>query len=183
MKRIKTLLLSGLLVLLLTSFSKCSTSKNISAANMKQAETNVQNEFQTDTPLEMGKIEYRKWTSGIQGGGSGIHMYITVISNRNNIQLDSVHFQGMRAKINIGKMGYYAGFIRPENQKDTSTMSDETYGEYGNSAPKVSLVSHFEIENDECVISYLKKDQITYFKLENLIEKPEELYPSSPPKD
>jgi hypothetical protein len=183
MKFIKTTLLFGVLFLLISSFSKCSSSKSIVSNDATDTQIISKKTVQMEAPLEMGKIEYRKWTSGIQNGGSGIHMYITVLSNKSNIQLDSVHFQGMRAKISIGKMGYYAGFISPENQREDTTMSNDEHGEYGNKLPELSLASTFNLKNDECMISYLEKDKIKYFKVANLIEKQAEFYPSSPTND
>ena len=64
------------------SFSQCSTAKK----------------FQKTSPFEIGDVYYQHWVAGIQGGGSGINLFIPLVSNPNNIVLDSIYFKGKQVK-------------------------------------------------------------------------------------
>jgi hypothetical protein len=138
--------------------------------------------LQEEASFLLGEVSYQTWVAGVQGGGSGIHMLINVVSNRNNVDFDSVYFRGYKAKIEIGKIGYIAHFKTDINQREDIIMSNNGKDELGNKSPFKEANSPFELTEDECVISYIEKNTTKYFKVKNLVKKPSEEYPSAPPK-
>ena len=107
----------------MTSFSQCSSAQKL----------------QKETPIKFGTSYYQHWVAGIQGGGSGINLFIeTEGILKENIQLDSVYFRGMVAKFEV-KPNYptlYIGrFSLKANQKRDIIMSNKPKAEYGNKLP------------------------------------------------
>jgi hypothetical protein len=138
--------------------------------------------LQEQASFEIGEVTYQTWVAGVQGGGSGIHMLINVVSNKNNVVFDSVYFKGYKAKIEIGKINYVASIKTEINQKEDIVMSNNGKDEFGNKPPLKEANFPFKLADDECVISYIEKNTTKYYKVKNLIKKPSEEYPSAPPR-
>src|SRR5690606_41772555 len=81
MKLIKSSIFSIALLTIMTSFSQCSSSQKL----------------QEKAPVTFGEVYFQRWNAGIQGGGSGINLFIPVMDT--NVVLDSVYFRGKSAKL------------------------------------------------------------------------------------
>jgi hypothetical protein len=178
MKAIQQIFGLSLMLLVMVSFSHCSSTKKAQDKNVKM-EPEIK--LQEKVPFEIGEVNFQRWTAGIQGGGSGIHLHISVLKSTSTIVFDSVYFRGLKAKIEIGKMDYYASFETSHNQKEDIRVSSDPKEEYGNQMPKVVEKIPFELKDNECVISYKKDTETYYYKIENLVEKEALNYPSTPP--
>ncbi|TYA52252.1 hypothetical protein [Formosa maritima] len=139
-------------------------------------------QLQETASFELGQVTFQKWIAGVQGGGSGYHMLINVISNKNNVKFDSIYFRDYKANIEIGKINYVANIKTDLNQRDDIIMNNNGQDEFGNKTPLKENNFPFKLAENECVISYIEKETTKYIKVENLIEKPKEEYPSAPPK-
>jgi len=180
MKVVKNI--SNLIVMLivLACFSQCTSSKTVNE-EITQEKNSL--EFQEIVLFEIKQVQFQKWAAGIQGGGTGYHMYIDVVSNKDHVIFDSIYFRGLQAKIQIGKMNYFATLNSKVNKKTDIEMSNDPNAEYGNKAPNIILKFPFELKDDECAISYIEKEETKYFKIEGLNEKPALNYPSTLPKN
>ena len=154
----------------MTSFSQCSSSKNPSEISLEKT-----------NPITIEKPYFQAWIAGIQGGGSGINLYLPIQDT--TLKLDSAYFRGMTSKVQIVNTGYVSHFKTALNQKEDIIMSGEGHAEYGNQIPVNKKPFPFQLKENECVISYLEDNRTKYFKIMNLIEMPIELYPSTSPKD
>ena len=170
MKLLRILSFSILLLVVLTSFSRCSSTKKPIEDSQKT--------YQEKPSFELGDVYFQKWVSGVEGGGSGIHVYLNNVINKKNITFDSLYFRGLKGKVVTGKMGYFTNLISIKNQKQDRIMSSEPNAEYGNEIPNAIP----ELNDKECVISYIEDDQTKYYKFNSLKEKKTEYYPSAPPK-
>jgi len=179
MKLLKIVSLSIFVIIAIKSFSSCSSTKG---NNNQNTNTQIPQKLEEKVPFEIGDIHFQKWAAGVQDGGSGIHMYIQVLTNRSKVVFDSVYFREMKAKMKIGKMGYFASFKTVKNTKQDIKMSNDPNAEYGNKTPSISK-SPFVLKDNECVISYIEKEETKYFKILGLIEKPAENYPSASPNN
>jgi len=167
MKTIKTISFLMIMLLVMASFSQCSSAKKI----------------QQTAPLDLGQVYCQKWIAGIVGGGAGLNIFIP--TEDTSIELDSVYFRGKAVKLelkNQNEIIYIGRFISDFNTKKDLIMSNEPNAEFGNEMPKMAQKIPFELKDNECVISY--KDGITtkYFKVDNVVEKDLIPYPSAPPK-
>ena len=166
MKNLKTILFSLLMLFVMASFSQCSSAKKL----------------QKDTPFTLGQVYCQAWIAGVEGGGSGLNIFIPISDTA--IELDSVYFRGKVAKLETklqNKSLYIGRFVSNANQKKGLIMSNEPYAEYGNKMPKISQKIPFELKDSECVISYKDGKTIKYFKIDNIVEKDLIPYPSAPP--
>ena len=154
----------------MTSFSQCSSAQKL----------------QKEAPVKFGTAYYQHWVAGVQGGGSGINLFIeTEGTLKENIQLDSVYFRGMVAKFQVKPNNpslFIGRFSLKANQKRDIIMSSKPKAEYGNESPKKKSKIPFDIKDNECVVSYKEGDKMKYFKIENVVEKQPQYYPSAPPK-
>ncbi|PNQ74748.1 hypothetical protein C1T31_00990 [Hanstruepera neustonica] len=162
------ILYSFSLVFATITITQCSSSK----AKAQQGIVKLE-----DKPsFVLGDVFFQKWVAGVQGGGSGYHLYLPVKENKKHVVFDSAFFRGLKAKLEQGKMGYIASFETALNRKPDLNMSGNKLDEYGNIFP-------YKLELTECVLSYIEKNEVKYFKVKNLIEKQAEYYPRVPPNE
>lgn len=155
-----------LMVFVISSFSQC-------ASTLK---------LQEDVPLEIGEVYYQHWVSGVKGGGSGVNLFIPIMSNKNDIELDSVYFKGKQEKLELKNNTIYIGrFASKSNQKQDIIMSSDPQAEYGNPVPEIPKEIPFKLEDSECVVSYKKGAKTLCFKISNITKKESERYPIAPP--
>ncbi|WP_445954889.1 hypothetical protein [Yeosuana sp.] len=156
MKPLKTIVFLLILTFVMVSFSQCASTKKL----------------QEKAPLEIGEVYYQNWVAGVKGGGSGVNLYIPVISNLNHIELDSVYFQGKRAKLEAIHPSMVVGRFKSNiNQREDIIMSNEPYAEFGNKPPKLEKEIPFELKDNQCVIRYIDGENIKYFKIDDIIKK------------
>ena len=158
------------MVLIMVSFSNCSSAQKL----------------QKDPPVTIKNAYYQNWVAGVKGGGSGINLFIEIDDySKSDIQFDSIFFRGKMSKIEtkpdnpnllIGR------FSLSTNQQEDIIMSNEPFAEYGNEIPKNKSKIPFELNANECVVSYKDKAKTKYFKLEKIKGIQALNYPSAPPK-
>ena len=51
--------------------------------------------------IKIGKAYYQNWVAGIQDGGSGFNLYLSIIEKPQTIVLDSAFFRGKKSKLEI----------------------------------------------------------------------------------
>lgn len=155
-----------LLALIMTSFSQCSSAQK----------------SQDKAPTKFGEVYCEEWVAGAVGAGSGINIYIPVTDF--SIKLDSVYFRGKTAKLNIesGNDKVFIGRIKTDinTEKRDLLMNSDSKKEYGNKPPELNKQILFELNRNECVVSYLDNNVVKYFKIENVIDKPLTSYPMAP---
>ena len=168
MQRLRSLMIIVLMGVVMASFSQCSSSRSL----------------QKKSPVELEQVYCQRWVAGVQGGGSGINIFIPVKDL--SVELDSVYFRGKAVQLEIkpGETMYVGRFMSDFNKpKDPNVvMSSDPKAEYGNKLPELPQKIPFELKDDECVISYKDGKKTKYFKVENVVEKDLLAYPSAPPK-
>jgi len=156
MKTVKQILRVLIMLVFMMSFSQCSTTKKL----------------QEKSPMSIGKVYVQKWVAGVEGGGSGLYIFIPISDT--SITLDSVYFRGKATKLSVkyqDKNMYVGNFINPSKQTHDIIMSGDSKAEYGNKLPPRSKEQKpipFELKNDECVISYIDEKKTKYFKVVTL---------------
>lgn len=168
MKVVKQVLGLIVMMLFMVSFSQCSSTKKL----------------QDKAPMKIGDVYCQKWVAGIQGGGSGLYIFIPVSDT--SIILDSVYFRGRVTKLSPkyeDKNIYVGNFIDQKKLKQDIIMSGDPKAEFGNKLPitqeEIKDIP-FDLKEDECVISYIDGKKTKYFKVDNIAEKQLIPYPSAP---
>lgn len=170
MKLIKTTFFALVSLFFALSFSQCSSSKKILES----------------APVTLGEVYFQSWVAGVQGGGSGINLFIPIgESSQSSMVLDSVYFRGKVAKLETKTDNtlYIGRFLTAANQQSDLKMTNEDNGEYGNVLPSSTGNFPFQLKDNECVVSYQENNNTKYFKIENISEKARVDYPSAPPTE
>ena len=129
-------------------------------------------------PISFTKTYYQNWVGG-RPGSSGI--LITLISDNafKNIVFDSIYFNKNAVKLESQLTGdklIVTGNFKQINPKDRNLiLSADPKEEFGNKPPKKKYKIPFELNDNEAIISYFKKDKKRYFKLSD-IQKEKTLY-------
>ncbi len=138
------------------SFSQCGSAQKI----------------QNKSPLVLKDVYYKEWSNPARGTGSGINLYISSNTNKEKILLDSIYFRRMRAKLmHTNDSNYVGRFKTKTNERVEYMMSSDVKEEYGNAVPKKSKPFPFELENNECVVSYIEGNKIKYFKISKVFKR------------
>ena len=136
--------------------------------------------FQSEIPFQIESPYYQPWSSGVQGGGSGIDVVLP-IKNLNAIVPDSIHFQGQHTKA-VVYQNIIVGHINTINNKRPDLiLSNKPLAELNNQLFPLKDSYPFEIENNACILSYLMKGKRYYCKIENLERRLTISYPLFPP--
>ncbi|GAA4802681.1 hypothetical protein [Litoribaculum gwangyangense] len=144
----------------------------ISLITMSFSQCKHKSKLETQAPLELGEVYYKKWVVEPRGGGSGINLFITIKSNINKIVLDSVYFMDKTTKLVYIKDTLVMGrFKTSTNQPIDIVMSNEPYGEYGNKLPTIIPKLPFALHPNECIVSYKTDKKTKYFKISNITIK------------
>ena len=154
--------------LILMSIINCSTVKT--------------NTFVEAAPFVITAPYYNSWIAGIEGGGSGINVFLPV-SDIRNIVVDSIHFRGEKSAVETRDKLIIGRFRHSTNRKKDIIMSSNPQDEYNNKRVLKRDTSPFSLTQNECVISYRVKGKRLYYKLSNLKKGEAIAYPSAPPKN
>tara|TARA_R110002050_G_scaffold293182_1_gene449378 strand:+ start:50332 stop:50820 length:489 start_codon:yes stop_codon:yes gene_type:complete len=156
MKVFKSILFLLLLFFIIVSFSQCASSQKL----------------QKTVPIKFGDIYYQEWIAEIKGGGSGVNIFIPVISNTNDIELDSVYFRGKQTKLASRNDTLFIGRFKTDiNKKYDIIMSSDRLSEYGNKLPELPKKMPFDLKDTECVVSYKLANKVKYLKIETISKK------------
>lgn len=143
----------------------------ISCANLHPKSSDKSGfQIQEKASFVIEEIQFQPWTSEIKDEGSGYHIYISILENKNEVTFDRIYFKGYSAKIIVGKMGYFVTIQTLKNRKEDLIMSNNDREEYGNS-PKILRNTKFDFGENTCVIKYIEKDQVFYFKYNQMTKK------------
>lgn len=118
--------------------------------------------LQKAIPSEFKDAYFQKWNAGIKDGGSGIKIFIEL--NDASIQLDSIYFRESVTKL----------FVYPNNK-------NLYVGKYRFNVTRSKIP--FNLSNNDCVVSYIYKEETLYFKISNLTEEMPLNYPISHPNN
>lgn len=151
MKTIKKLLGILSLTLISMSFSQC-------ASNNIKLEQKI--------PITFGEVYTKNWISGVKGGGSGTNIFIEVKDE--SIVLDSVFYKGKLAKLSVkplNKTLFIGRFLSNGNRENTNLIEKIKPEELSNKTIP------FELNDDECVVSYITNGKTKYYKLGNVVNR------------
>lgn len=123
---------------------------------------------------EIEKVYCQSWIAGVEGGGSGINLFIAKNILTSPIE---VYFRGQIAKLEL-KGGYYIGRFKTEvNQEKDYVMDGNHVKEYENELP-TKMAFPFKLGDKDAVILVLNKEKREYVKLKNISQRPMIAYPS-----
>jgi hypothetical protein len=165
-------ILFRLLITLLTTISFLSC-----ASTQEKPKASNQYILTEKTPFMITEGHFQKWAAGAQGGGSGTHVFLTFAALQKNVSLKELYFKGEKTSLKIvGKNSnkYQASF---RDQNRTITIMDHDALKEAVNTPPVKIP--FTLKEDDAVLSYIENNELKFFKISALPEKPLIAYPSS----
>lgn len=129
-----------------------------------------------DPPFETGEASCQAWVGGRAESGSGTKLQIPIGSTLpENMAMQQAFFRGKIADIKLesvdGKTVATANFMNSNDNKPDVVMHADATKEVGNQPPQLKEDFPFELEPDECVISYTVGDTVKYTKIKGVKEK------------
>ncbi|MCB0447314.1 MAG: hypothetical protein KDD03_07340 [Gelidibacter sp.] len=121
-----------------------------------------------ETPaFQFDSVYFQEWYAGIKVGGTGINMYFPNLNDANTVTMDSVYFRNLKGKLVRGR-SMYSAILKNRSPYDTTPINP-------------SMKPAFKLLASECVVSYIEKGEIKYFKLKNINEREGVYYEDGPP--
>lgn len=132
--------------------------------------------FVSKPPISIESPYYQSWVAGIQGGGSGVDVFLPV-KNLEGITLDSLFFRGQVTKAIYNNQYIVGHFKTSQNQPQDVILSHELLAEANNQLfPRRNFIP-FELAEKACVLSYFHQNRRYYYKISNLTERTNVPYP------
>ena len=153
MKVIKKSVIYSLILVVMSSFSQCDGK-----------------ELQTKSPVELGDVYCQSWVAGIEGGGGGLNIFIP--TDDTSVTFEQVYFRGRIADLESKKGLYIGRFNTGVNQpREITFNTDGIAKEKTKVEEKQKVEIPFELQDNECVVSYKKDNKTQYFKIDNVAQK------------
>jgi len=156
-----------LLILLSFGLSNCGST---------QTKT-IKYQLTEEPPFTIESVYSQDWVAGIQGGGSGVTLYITFSSVSEDILFNEIYFREnsiQATKIATNKIvGYFKNTLNSDVIMDSDAIK-----EAANTPPKKIP---FQLQKNEAIISFSEKGKLHYYKIVSIVEKEMQAYPKSNP--
>lgn len=140
-----------------------------------------QKKMEAQAPFEMGEVTCESWSGGRAESGSGILLEIPVLSeNVDEIKLQQAFFRGKIADVKMENTD--TGWVAKANFKNKVVgkpdiiMHEDSKQEIGNQPPMPVEKFPFELEANQCVLSFLDGNTVKYYKVENIKEKKPKMF-------
>ena len=125
-------------------------------------------------PLVFGEVYFQKRAQAVRDLKSMFTLYIPIKGNPNNIELDSVYFKRMAAKLIVSPQNqkiYYAHFITKQAFTEDIILSSDVKDEHQNKLSIQKKKIPFKLLPNQCVVSYIQEGEIKFYKISNIKEK------------
>jgi hypothetical protein len=135
--------------------------------------------FEENPPFVISDIYSQAWIAGIQGGGAGTNVHITLESIEEGVTLDKIYFRRKSELLTqmIGSPTTFTGYFKSEKNRDV-IMHDNPVKEANNTPPDPFP---FQLGENEAVIAYTVNKSSKFFKVSNIVEKEIIAYPATNP--
>ncbi len=151
----------------LISFSNCAGGKD-SMYSLEQ-----------QPPFKIKSSYFQKWVAGVEQGGSGVNVYLTVMDISEELEIRNVYFKNKVAKaVNTpNDPDRFVAYFKSKTNRDVIMDSDPK--KEAQNTPMGDFP--FDLKENEAVLSYFHKGEEKYFKISDIEEKPLIAYPSTNP--
>lgn len=124
--------------------------------------------FQPSTTFKVKTIAFQEWYAGIKVGGTGMNVFVPVVNKKSNIKIDSVYFRNLKGKL-TENYGRYTAVLKNKSPYYTFKKAEKD--------PDFP----FNLDDNECAISFVENGEVKYVKVTNLSEKEGVYYEDGPP--
>lgn len=140
-----------------------------------------QQKLVAEAPFEMGQATCQAWAGGRAESGTGLFLEIPILSeDLDEMKLQQAFFRGKIADLTMEntEKGWMAkaNFKNQNAEKPDMVMHSDSKKEVGNQPPQLKEKFPFELDSDQCVLSFLDGDTVKYYKVENIKEKKPKMF-------
>lgn len=144
--------------LLIATFIGCSGTKN-------------QYKIEKNATLSFQEAYYQDWASGVQGGGSGMNVFLVQnASDADEIEIKGIYFHEKYTSLKSHGNNKFQGFIKGDG--NTKEVEEVMVGEEKKKEKIETIVETFpfELKPNEAVISFFHQGKLKYNKI-TLVKK------------
>lgn len=117
--------------------------------------------------VKIAKAYYKKWSSGVRGGGSGVIIFVNFKKDysleKENIKLLHVYFKGGNSKLKKQSKSLYRGYIASTN--NTIDIELEPLPKEVEKRNLKQEKTPFNLAKDEAVLCFIKNGKKRYQKI------------------
>ena len=124
--------------------------------------------FEEQLPFKVKPVTFQEWYAGIKVGGTGINIYVPITDLDENIQIERVYFRNLTSELIKKKDKYFA--VLKNKSRNYTFRKSEADADYP-----------FNLEDNECVVSYIENGTTKYLKIATVIEYAGIYYENGPP--
>ena len=125
---------------------------------------------------------FNTYTSGVQGGGSGIEFYFDIDRLPEGVVLEKLYFRKGAGKLMLGTGVYVARFRTDDGKDQDINMSSNPEEEATNTPPSQGNVFPFSLLKNEAGLTYREQGVLKYAKISNVEERASIAYPGQRPR-
>jgi len=162
MKKFKQTLYILAMILITMSFSNCSSAQKLQEA----------------APFKITDVYSQSWVAGIQGGGSGINVFITTSVLNEKIQMEGLYFKEEYVKLEKRQNNLVIGRYKTEANSRKEILLQVDGKEEATKKIKKEKIP-FELEKNQAVLVYKQNGKRKYYKIDAIREKPSIALPSA----
>lgn len=124
--------------------------------------------FQPSTSFKVKTIAFQEWYAGIEVGGTGMNVFVPIVNKDENIKIDSVYFRNLKGQL-VENYGRYQAVLKNKSPYYTFKKAEKDKD------------FPFDLNDNECAISFVENGKIKYVKVTDLSEKAGTYYENGPP--
>ncbi|MCA0152343.1 hypothetical protein [Winogradskyella vincentii] len=109
--------------------------------------------FQQQTEFKINKVYFQEWYAGIDVGGTGVNIFVPIVSKPDYIEIDSVFFRNLKGKL-VERGGRYAALLKNKSKAYVFNPNNKS-DQYP-----------FILKDNECVVSYIENNETKYIKIQ-----------------
>ncbi len=134
-------------------------------------------QFEKDPPFQIASAYTQQWVAGVQGGGSGTHIHITLENVVDGVIMKNVYYSNKVETLiqDSNKPAHYYANVKDNLNRDIIMDADPS--KEAKNTPPQKLP--FELGADEIAISYMVEGLLKYYKISQVEVKPMLAYPTT----
>lgn len=156
MKLLRKASLIIVLTIVFSSTYQCSSSKAVTQS------------FEEPSSFEVKPVVFQEWYAGIKVGGTGMNVFVPVVDKPENVTLEKIYFRNLEGKL-----------VEQGNKYLALLKNPSPY--YTFEKPEKPADYPFDLNDEECVISYKENGVLKHMKIAQVHEVAGTYYENGPP--
>jgi len=132
-------------------------------------------QLEEEPPFTLTDVYFQDWVAGVESGGSGTRLHLSVTSNAGNIRLMHAYFHEQKVRIDQNETDPDTYVVNFEKGMGKDRIMDLNAVNEAKNVPEEEFP--FDLEENEAVLSYLIEGELKFYLIGPIVEKPMLAYP------